>query len=184
MSFSQNKWVLEKDANQVKVYTRLVKSSNFKEYKATVLVETSINKLVNFITDGNKLKDWNYRTTKSSLIEKISDSIFFVYMYNDLPWPAKNRDHISRLKIEMLSSSFVKIHIKSFPDKLNNVKGVVRVNNFDGFWLLQKTNLGIQVTQQLHGDPGGYLPYFIVNSKIAEAPFVSLRNLQKHFERR
>ena len=24
----------------------------------------------------------------------------------------------------------------------------------------------------------------IVNSKIAEAPFVSLRNLQKHFERR
>ncbi|MDC3388829.1 hypothetical protein OAX11_04905, partial [Flavobacteriaceae bacterium] len=56
--------------------TRLVKSSNFKEYRATVLVETSINKLVNFITDGNKLKDWNYRTTKSSLIEKISDSIF------------------------------------------------------------------------------------------------------------
>ena len=56
MSFSQYKCVLEKDANQIKVYARLVKSLNFKEYKATVLVETSISKLLNFITDGNKLK--------------------------------------------------------------------------------------------------------------------------------
>jgi len=181
-SYSQSVWKLEKDASGIQVYTRKVSDSSIKEYKAVTIIKTSLKSLVNKITDGEHLKDWNYKTTKSSLLEKKSDNEYLVYMYNDLPWPAKNRDHISELKLEMISNSLTKISITSVPEKLTENRGVVRVVNFSGFWLLEKTKLGVKVIQQMHGDPGGSLPTFIVNSMLVNAPFNTFSRLKEQLD--
>ena len=178
-SYSQSVWELEKDASGIQVYTRKVSVSSIKEYKATTLIKTSLKSLVNKIIDGEHLKDWNYKTTKSNLLEKTSDTEYLVYMYNDLPWPAKNRDHISELKLDVVSNSLTKISIKSAPKKLKEQKGVIRVVNFSGFWLLEKTKSGVRVTQQMYGDPGGSLPVFIVNSMLVNAPFNTFKRLKE-----
>jgi len=181
-SYSQSVWKLEKDVSGIQVYTRNVGVSSIKEYKAITLIKTSLKSLVNKIIDGEHLKDWNYKTTKSRLLEKKSDNECLVYMYNDLPWPAKNRDHISELKLEVISSLLTKISIKSVPKKLTEKKGVIRVVNFSGFWLLEKTKFGIKVTQQMHGDPGGSLPIFIVNSMLVNAPFNTFKRLKEQLD--
>jgi len=181
-SYSQSVWKLEKDVSGIQVYTRNVGVSSIKEYKAITLIKTSLKSLVNKIIDGEHLKDWNYKTTKSRLLEKKSDNECLVYMYNDLPWPAKNRDHISELKLEVISSLLTKISIKSVPKKLTEKKGVIRVVNFSGFWLLEKTKFGIKVTQQMHGDPGGSLPIFIVNSMLINAPFNTFKRLKEQLD--
>jgi DNA-directed RNA polymerase beta' subunit len=181
-SYSQAVWELEKDASGIQVYTRKVSVSSIKEYKATTLIKTSLKLLVNKIIDGEHLKDWNYKTTKSSLLEKKSDTEYFVYMYNNLPWPAKNRDHISELKLAIINSSLTKINIKSAPKKLTEKRGVIRVVDFSGFWLLEKTKLGVKVTQQMHGDPGGSLPAFIVNAMLVNAPYHTLKQLKEQLD--
>lgn len=181
-SYSQSVWELEKDASGIQVYTRTVSISSIKEYKATTLIKTSLESLVNKILDGEHLKDWNYKTTKSSLLEKKSDNEYLVYMYNDLPWPAKNRDHISELKLDVVNSLLTKISIKSSPKKLIEKKGVIRVVDFSGFWLLEKTKLGVKVTQQMYGDPGGSLPAFIVNSMLVNAPFNTFKQLKEQLD--
>ena len=180
--YSQSVWELEKDASGIQVYTRNVNVSSIKEYKATTLIKTSLKSLVNKIIDGEHLKDWNYKTTKSRLLEKKSDNEYLVYMYNDLPWPAKNRDHISELKLDVVSSLLIKIRIKSVPKTLTENRGVIRVVNFSGFWLLEKTKSGIKVTQQMHGDPGGSLPAFIVNSMLINAPFNTFKRLKEQLD--
>lgn len=154
----------------------------YKEYKVTTLIKTSLKSLENKIIDGEHLKDWNYKTTKSRLLEKKSDNEYLVYMYNDLPWPAKNRDHISELKLDVVSSLLIKIRIKSVPKTLTENRGVIRVVNFSGFWLLEKTKSGIKVTQQMHGDPGGSLPAFIVNSMLINAPFNTFKRLKEQLD--
>ena len=180
--YSQSVWKLEKDASGIQVYTRDVSTSSIKEYKATALIKTSLQSLVNKIIDGEHLKEWNYKTTKSSLLEKKSDNEYLVYMYNDLPWPAKNRDHISELKLDVISNSLTKISIKSVPEKIIEKKGVIRVVNFSGFWLLEQTKLGVMVTQQMYGDPGGSLPAFIVNSMLVNAPFNTFKQLKEQLD--
>ncbi len=181
-SYSQSVWELEKDASGIQVYTRKVSVSSIKEYKATTLIKTSLQSLVNKIIDGEHLKDWNYKTTKSSLLEKKSDNEYLVYMYNDLPWPAKNREHISELKLDVVSNTLTKISIKSSSKKLAEKKGVIRVVNFSGFWLLEKTKLGVKVTQQMYGDPGGSLPAFIVNAMLVNAPFNTFKLLKEQLD--
>ena len=181
-SYSQSDWKLEKDASGIQVYTRIVSVSSIKEYKAITLMKTSLKSLVNKIIDGEHLKDWNYKTTKSRLLEKKSDNEYLVYMYNDLPWPAKNRDHVSELKVDVISNSLTKICIKSVPEKLTEKRGVIRVVNFSGFWLLEKTKLGVKVTQQMHGDPGGSLPTFIINSMLINAPFNTFKLLREQLD--
>ena len=181
-SYSQSAWELEKDASGIQVYTRKVSISSIKEYKATTLIKTSLESLVSKIIDGEHLKDWNYKTTKSSLLEKKSDTEFLVYMYNDLPWPAKNREHISELKLDVVSNTLTKISIKSSSEKLAEKKGVIRVVNFSGFWLLEKTSAGVKVTQQMYGDPGGSLPVFIINAMLVSAPFNTFKLLKEQLD--
>jgi len=178
-SYSQSTWELEKDDLGIQVYTREIGTSQVKEYKAITLIKTSLESVVHKIVDGEHLKEWNYKTTESRLLEKNTQNEYFVYMYNDLPWPAKNRDHVSKLKLTVVSDTVLKIRIEPAPKKLTEKKGVIRVNRFSGFWLLEKTKDGIRVTQQMHGDPGGSLPIFIVNSMLVNAPFNTFKRLKE-----
>ncbi len=179
---AQLKWSVNKDDNGIKVFSRFVAGSKFKEYKASTFIKAPIEAVISVLTDGDNLKKWNFKTTKSALLESLSDKEFVVYMYNDMPWPAKNRDHISRLTLEYLSDTLVKINIKSLPNRLPVVHGVVRVVHFSGFWLLEKSKGGTIVTQYMHGDPGGLIPYFLVNSVIVDAPFDSFTRLKQLFK--
>lgn len=183
LSYSQSPlWELEKDESGVQVYTRSINELSIKEYKAVTLIKTTLKLLLNKITDGEHLKDWNYKTTKSSLLEKKSGNEYIIYMYNDLPWPVRNRDHISELKVNVISSTLTRVNIKSAPRDFLENQGAVRVIGFSGFWLLEKTKLGIKVTQQMNGDPGGSLPTFITNIMLVNAPFNTFTRLREQLD--
>jgi len=173
---------LEKDELGIQVYTRTVKTSSIKEYKATTIVKASIKSLVNKIIDGEQLKKWNYKTIISELLEKKDKNKYIIYMYNNLPWPAKDRDHVSELEVIAVSDSLTKVAIKSDAKRIPEKKGVIRVVEFSGYWILEKTKLGVNVTQQMHGDPGGSLPTFIVNSMLVNAPFNTFKRLKEQLD--
>jgi len=181
-SFSQSVWELEKDESGIQVYTRTVKTSSIKEYKATTIVKGSVKSLVNKITDGEQLKKWNYKTIRSELLEKKNKNKYIIYMYNNLPWPAKDRDHISELEVIAVSETLTKVAIESDAKRIPEKKGVIRVVEFSGHWILEKTKLGVKVTQQMHGDPGGSLPTFIVNSMLVNAPFNTFKRLKEQLD--
>lgn len=180
LSYSQNDWELKKNEDGIKVYTRKTNKSSVKEFKAVMLLKTTMTSLVDKITDAKGLKNWNYRTTKSRLLERISDNESIVYMYNDFPWPVKNRDHISKLTLLNIDPSIVKIEITSVPNIVPEYDNAIRIEEFSGFWLLEKTNKGILVTQQMHGEPKGNVPSVIINATLAKAPLYSFKRLKKH----
>ena len=177
-SFSQSLWELEKDEMGIQIYTRVVKTSSIKEYKATTIINTSMQTLINKIVDGERLKQWNYKTIKSTLLEKKNKNKYIIYMYNNLPWPAKDRDHVSELEIIKVCDTLTKVTIKSDAKRIPEKKGVVRVVDFSGCWSLEKTHKGIKVTQQMYGNPGGSLPVFIINSMLVNAPFYTFKQLK------
>jgi hypothetical protein len=180
LSYSQNDWELKKNYDGIKVYTRKTNKSSVKEFKAVMLLKTSMTSLIGKITDAKGLKNWNYRTTKSRLLERISDNESIVYMYNDFPWPLKNRDHISKLTVLNIDPATVKIKITSVPNMIPEYDDAIRIEEFSGYWLLENTNNGIRVTQQMHGEPKGNVPSVIINATLAKAPLYSFKKLKKH----
>jgi hypothetical protein len=177
--YSQGEWELKKNEDGIKVYTRKTNKSSVKEFKAVMVLNTSITTLVDKITDAKRLKYWNYKTTKSKLLKRVSDSVFVVYMYNDFPWPVKNRDHISKLSLLKTDSSIVRINITSLPKYIPKHEDAIRIEKFSGYWLLEKIDKGIRVTQQMHGEPKGNVPSIIINATLAKAPLYSFKTLKQ-----
>lgn len=181
LGFGQDSWELKKTEQDIKVYTRAKDSSAIKEYKVTMSLTASKEAILATIIDAENIKNWNYKTTESSLIKKEGDSVFYIYMYNDLPWPVTNRDFISKLTINRPQENTITIAIVPGADTLvKRRKGVIRMTKFKGTWLLKETSSGTtEITQQIHGEPEGNLPLFIINSTLVTAPFNTFLKLKE-----
>jgi hypothetical protein len=176
-------WELKKDKNEIKIYTRSISYSKIKEYKAVMTVNTTLKQAFNVIMDAENLWKWNYKTENSRILKKVSETSQIIWIKNNLPWPVLNRDHISLVKVVEHTSSKIKITLT--PDITvyhPKEKHTIRVANFNGYWLLEKTKQGIRITQQLFGDPGGNMPSWLLNSLITTAPYHSFANLKDILE--
>jgi len=177
-------WTLKKDRKGIKVYTRKSGISKLHEFKAVTDVKTSMEMAIKTITDGDNLWKWNYKTSESKTIEKISDHEFVIWMENDFNWPIKDRDNVSRLKVEPIENGGYRINIT--PETSNipvPVKNNIRITKFEGYWQLIPKGVHIEITQQLYGDPEGMLPHWLVNNVLTSAPYHSFSKLKELLEK-
>ena len=129
MGFSQTDWKLSKNEADISVFTRNIEGSKFKEFKATMTINASLDKIIRVLVDGTNLKKWNYKVSYSKTLER-NKNVYYIYMLNDFAWPVKNRDHVSKLTVSNLSSGAVKINIESTQKKYPEQEGIIRVTNF------------------------------------------------------
>ena len=71
------------------------------------------------------------------------------------------------------------------PAYLPEAAGYVRVAEVSGFWKLEPKGVGeVEVTYQLHTEPGGSVPSWLANSFVVDAPFNTLKAMRERAERR
>ncbi len=179
-SFSQSDWVLKKNKNGIRVYVREIPTSEINEFKATTILSADLEDVVALIIDGDNLHTWNYKTSDSKTVKVLSETERIIWMKNDLPWPIRNRDHVTHMKIEALSESEVKIWL--LPDTSDIVPvndDLIRIMDFKGYWLVKRMGNNLSVTHQMFGDPNGKLPTWLLNSLLTKAPYTSFSNMKK-----
>ncbi|MEW5676681.1 START domain-containing protein [Flavobacterium enshiense] len=181
-SHAQKKTNLAMDKEGIKIYLTKMDTTAFKEYRAVMTVKANIDTVAKQILDIKSLNKWNYKTRKSELIKKISDSSWVFYMNHHLGWPIQDRDHVSKVTLTKKTNEQI---ITIFP--MNNLvkekEGIVRLTNFKGFWYLKKiSEKQTLVVQQIYGNPGGSIPAFMVNMIVTRGPYDTFRELRKHVE--
>ncbi|QLE00905.1 lipid-binding protein [Galbibacter sp. BG1] len=183
LGFSQE-WELKRSANNIQVYTRELDSTNINEYKAVLRANTSAEKALKILTNGDNLKSWNHKTPESEILQKISENEYIFYMKSDLPWPLSDRDHICRVTVNELGFNTYKLNISpADPSFTTAEKNAIRIDNFSGFWLINTIDDNtVEITQQMYGDPKGVIPAWLVNSLITSFPFHSFENLKEILE--
>lgn len=181
LNFGQESWKLAKNDNDVQIWTRDFKNSKLKEYKAITYIQTSVKDVVTELLDAPQYNK-NYKEGVSHLI-KVDDENYFFYVYNELPWPIKDRDVVSRLKVQKISDNKVKLNIKAAPNEIPELGSTIRIKEMSGFWLLERVRDEVRVTQQLHIDPEGNLPPFITNSLLISGPFKTFKGLKNKLEK-
>lgn len=180
--FAQKTWKLKKDKENIQIYTKSIDSSKIKAYKVEMTVESSIEKVKDIITDGDKLHVWNYKAIDSKLLEKPSDSEYIIWLALNLPWPLRNRDVVISLSLKRISQDALRIDVMAASDKYETQEDYLRITYFKGYWLLEQQDNMVKITHQMHGDPSGNVPSWFVNSTIAKAPYYNFKALRRRVQ--
>ena len=173
-------WELKKTESNIKIYTRDVAGSDLKEFKATtVFKNVTMSDVLKQIYEAPAYHD-NSNFSISYTIENLnSQAERYFYYSEELPWPLKNRDVVTKLALEEQDSNTVFLSIKVMPEGIPQKEKTIRIQDLKGSWLLEKHPDGIRATQQIYMDPGGIVPAFIVNSLIVKGPLKTFTTLKK-----
>ncbi len=174
-------WILEKDKNGIKVYTRKAEGLEFKEFKAITTVNAPVSALVALVIDVETYPEWVENVKSSKILKVVNENEIIYYNEIKVPWPLSNRDNIVITKvIQNSGTNVVKVVMKGRPDYLPEDPDIVRMPKANGFWeFLQGENNETEVYLQYLADPGGNVPAWIVNMFVVDGPYQTLMNMKE-----
>ena len=176
-------WKLEKDKNDVKVYTRHVDGYEIKEFKATSIIEAPMEDILAVVIDAEHYAEWMSNTTSAKTIKMEENGNFLVYYQLSLPWPMKDRDAISQNQIINGTDSTV-IHTILLPDYLPEDPKLIRMKVANGGWIIKRlADNRCHLTYQFVADPMTKVPAWIANLFVVESPYETIFNLKERLEK-
>lgn len=185
--FAQDSWDLEKDKDGIRIYNRKVEGSKLKEFKGVVSVKASVQEAVSYFTDIQQHEKFMYKCKKGSVkvVKKSSASDFYTYMVIETPWPATNRDVVSRYQIgKPDKQGAVLIQLEGAAELVPEVDGLVRVPKMKGYWkFTPQPNGMIEIVHQAYSSPGGSVPEGMANAASVDAPYSMLLKLKELLEK-
>ena len=138
ISVSAKTWKLEKDKNDIQVYTRSVKGSNVKEFKVTSNINASRMEIAKIVTKASDYMNWIPNVEASRVLKVVSPTKRIVYYEVDCPWPTSNRDIVMDMWVETndeKETTWVKFKENLTAKK--EVDGLVRMEKTEGFWKIE-----------------------------------------------
>ena len=174
-------WELKKEKNGVKVFTRSIEGSNFKEFKSVGIHSGSISSLISVLQDDSNFCNWFPDCKEFKLLKKPSRLERYQYMVVKAPFPVNNRDTIQHTVLNQDPvTKTVTINLSASPEIIPEVPGTIRVPKSKGVWKFTPLdNNQVEVLFQLHSDPGGSLPEWVANIFVTETPLKAVINLIK-----
>ncbi len=181
LTFGQSQWKLAKDKEGIQIWVRDFKDSPYKEYKAITSVKTSLKGVVDELLEAPEYME-NCKEGVSHLVKINNDKEYVFYARNEFPWPVKDRDVVSKLRIQKISKDKIKLYIDAAPEEVPVLKSTLRIRELSGHWLLEEHEGKVKITQQLYVNPEGSLPPFITNSLLVTGPFKTFSTLKGTLE--
>lgn len=177
---AQDDWELVKDSDDIKVYTKRVATSDFKAFKAEMIINQDIHAFLSVLHDIGDLDVWAYKLKYTELLERKGDSMQIYYAVAKAPFPYKNRDgvYLNSFKWDSKSKTLT-VDIKLLEDYLAEKDGLVRINGV-GFWkatVLPSNKLKIDFQMQV--DLGGDIPAWLANIFADDSPYYTLLELRE-----
>ena len=176
---AQTDWVLEKDKNEVKVYTCDMPGSSLKAYKGITIVESNVESLVKTLQDVSNFEEWMPDIAEAEL-KTLDNNIQVHYLVNSAPFPVSDRDCYYQFTYQYEGEN-VNVTMQALPEYGPEESRNVRIPYAKGFWLFEKiTDKTTRITYQAHADPGGSIPSWLANSAVVDTPFETLSNLKEY----
>jgi len=174
-------WKLKKSKDNIEIYTRAYPDSPFKEFKATSIIDTTFEELLQELYDAPTYTPSSGYNVSYRILNNSEDSRFFYYK-QEMPWPITDRDVVTELKLVEQEEDRILLSIETVSGILDIEDDCLRIEKLSGFWLLERESNGIRATQQIHMDPGGSVPAIIVNPLLVKGPFKTFKQLHKKLD--
>ena len=176
-------WKTAKDEDGIKISLSEVAGSQYKAYRGVTVIKTSMDKLRGLQEDVAGACAWIHEC-KSQKLLKHEGAQSWTYTQFNTPWPVTPRDSVTQITTEQGADGSLTRTLKGVPTYLPEEKGFVRVAQVEGFWkFVPKGADQIEVTYQVHTEPGGSVPSWLANKFVVEAPFNTLKALKERAEK-
>jgi hypothetical protein len=174
----QENWKLVKEETGIKVYTKSEPGSEYKAFKAEMVVGCNIEKVVGVLKNTNTNNSWVVNCRGVELLKEDGDNQYY-YIETSLPWPFESRDMVYHFQYLNINSGQVKVIVTGIPEYIKPKEGIVRMAKTDGYWLLTSTDKNkTDITYQMHVEPGGLIPAWLANPFIKNVPFSTFKELR------
>lgn len=175
-------WELEAhdEDKDIKVFTRSVGDSPLKEFKGVTQIKAPVSAFVAVLKDADVATDWMHNVIEFDVMESPNETESVIYTVNKTPWPVTDRDAYVRSVMTANADGSVVSAISAAPEYKENNEDYIRMPKIAGAWTFAPKADGItEVTYQVHANPGGSLPTWLVNAIVVETPMNTLSNLQE-----
>jgi hypothetical protein len=174
-------WALQKDSNGIKVYTRDVSGSDYKEIKIDLTVKSTLAGVSKVFNDVPGFHSWSYNCTQAKVLKKISTYNYYTYCVYTVPWPASDRDIITHVvQTQDTSTKVITVKMEGIKNYIPEKEGIVRVESTKVTTTFTPLKNGfVRIIYQIHTNPGGSVPAYLVNLFVYDAPYNSFLNFKK-----
>ena len=177
-------WQLAKDEDGIKIYLSEVQGSKYKAYRGVVSIDSDVASLRALQEDVKGSCAWIHACAEQSLL-KHQGAESWVYTHFEMPWPVTARDSVLHVVSEEGADGSLIRKLDGQPDYIPADKDHTRVTSLQGFWRFVPQGEGkVEVTYQVHTEPGGSVPSWLANSFVVDAPFNTLHGLRALAEKR
>ena len=176
-------WKEKKNKDGISISTSSVEGSAFKAVKGEMTVEASVASLYALVEDMQACPDWAAMCKESRIEERISDSETYVYVYNDIPFPVRDRDVYTHV-VWTLDSETGSLSMTSTASEGGTEKTrAVRIENAVSQWHFTPLGEGMTKVENFgHIDPNGPTPAWLTNMMLLDAPYKSMSNMREIVE--
>jgi hypothetical protein len=183
-SASAESWRIELHKDGIRVSSRQFDGSPIRAIKAETDISAPFARAVALLLDAPMRPSWDEHCVEATVHERVSGVEDVIYVHNDLPWPATDRDMVLRRTWSIAADgSMAQIRAAVADGLLPEVPGRVRVKKADGVWtVLRLDESRVRVSTHLHAEPGGPIPGWLMNRLSIQGPFNALRNIRQLLE--
>ena len=177
-------WTLVSDRNDIQVYMKHRDESRLKTFRG--ITRFTLNdeySLVALLNDYPSFPKWLHFVDSAEEFGRTSPLDRQLRFTTQLPWPLADREAVLRAKVTQTLNTeqeSVMITLINQPDALPPNNNYIRFPEMTG--LLGFTRLGnheVEMTYELILDPGGYIPAWIANILLRDAPYFTLERLRR-----
>jgi hypothetical protein len=181
---SASSWEKIDDENGIRVFRKEVAGSSVVAFRGEATVEAPIEKVLWVLGDNTHRTEWVDRLEKSVVLERKGPYESIVYQHFSLPFPASDRDYVYRGKATRDKSGVVTLLLESVTHPKAPATVGVRANLIKSRYLLTpKGKDRTFVVVEIHTDPMGSLPSFLVNLVQKSWPMKTLEGLRAHLKK-
>ena len=179
---AEAEWRLAKDEDGIQVYLQAVPGSFYKAYRGVTTVNADLARLRALQEDVEGACGWVHECKAQKLL-KHEGEVAWTYSQFNTPWPVTPRDSVVKVTTSEGADGSLRRDLEGVPSYVEQRDGFVRVTKVEGFWLMEPAGPGqVQVTYQVHTEPGGSVPSWLANKFVVEAPYNTLFELRKRAE--
>ena len=170
-------WQPAKEANGVRVATAKIAGSKFVAFRAETQIDASVDEILAVLTDHETYPEWYFNCKDTEVIEWGDAHSALVRVTIKTPFPLANRDAVNLVTVEPRTDGTL-VRLVSQPERVPEVRGLVRMSVADGSWWLEPNAEGTRVTHFYNADPEARVPAWMVNRFVVDGPIKTLSNLR------
>lgn len=181
-------WELVRNDHGITVHRRTVVGSKLHEFRGTAIIEAPIASVLGVLNDSAHRLEWMKEAVANIRIQQPDPYTEVFYSRTRAPWPVADRDVVLRAHTTFDTvARQVRIDISSLEHPLwPPQKGAVRMPFLRGHWYLwpERGGAWTRAEYQIHADPAGLLPDWIINLASKKIPHDTIAGMQQQVKRR